>query len=93
MPCTTYVRAWAELPPRHADYTLISLSERGAPAVSMSDGSQQFHFECPRPLALDLARGRLLEPQVGECRWPMCRAQACASSYGLAWVRNRRREI
>jgi hypothetical protein len=35
------VRAWAGFPPRHADCTLISLSERGAPAVGMSDGSQK----------------------------------------------------
>jgi hypothetical protein len=67
MSCITYARAWAGFLPRHADYTLISLNERGPPAVGMSDGSQQFRVEYLRLLALDSARGMLIEPQVRGC--------------------------
>jgi hypothetical protein len=35
------VRAWADLPPRLADCTLMSLSVRASPAVGMSDDNQK----------------------------------------------------
>jgi hypothetical protein len=61
------VRTWAKLQPRHASCTLISQSERGTPAVDMSGVSQQFRLEYLHVLALDSARGMLLESQVGGC--------------------------